>query len=154
MGRDIPLEIISSLAPQELGCSGWHEITQSQIDDYAKATGDHQWMHVDVARATREMGGTIAHGLLTLSLLPALSEQIYHVSGYAGGFSYGYDKVRFIKPIKSGSRVRLRLSLSTVTRRNNGVMVTVGCAVEIDGDASPAMVADWSSLFFPPSSTR
>ena len=150
MGRDIPLEILSSLVPQEIGCSGWHEITQSQIDEFAKATGDYQWMHVDVERAKREMGGTIAHGLLTLSLLPALSEQIYHVSGYVGGFSYGYDKVRFIKPIKSGSRVRLRLSLSEVARRNNGIMVTVGCAVEIDGDTSPAMVADWRSLYFPP----
>jgi acyl dehydratase len=151
MGRDIPLEILSSLVPQEIGCSGWHEITQSQIDEFAKATGDYQWMHVDVERAAREMGGTIAHGLLTLSLLPALCEQIYHVSGYAGGFSYGYDKVRFIKPIKSGSRVRLRLSLSAVTRRNNGIMVTAACAVEIDGDSSPAMVADWHSLYFPPS---
>lgn len=151
MGRDIPLEILSSLVPQEIGCSGWHEISQSQIDEFAKATGDYQWMHVDVERAKREMGGTIAHGLLTLSLLPALSEQIYHVSGYVGGFSYGYDKVRFIKPIKSGSRVRLRLSLSAVTRRNNGIMVTAACAVEIDGDSSPAMVADWHSLYFPPS---
>jgi acyl dehydratase len=149
MGREIPLQIISSLVGQELGCSGWHEINQSQIDDFAKATGDHQWMHVDVERATSEMGGTIAHGLLTLSILPALSEQIYHVSGYVGGFSYGYDKVRFIKPIKSGSRVRLRLTLSTVAPRNDGVMVTVACAVEIDGDASPAMVADWRSLYFP-----
>jgi acyl dehydratase len=145
------LEIISSLVPQEIGCSGWHEVTQSQIDEFAKATGDYQWMHVDVARATREMGGTIAHGLLTLSLLPTLSEEIYHVSGYVGGFSYGYDKVRFIKPIKSGSRVRLRLSLSAVTRRKNGIMVTAACVVEVDGDASPAMMADWHSLYFPPS---
>jgi acyl dehydratase len=89
--------------------------------------------------------------LLTLSLLPALSEEIYHVSGYVGGFSYGYDKIRFIKPIKSGSRVRLRLSLSAVTPKNNGIMVTVACAMEVDGAQSPAMVADWRSLYFPPS---
>jgi acyl dehydratase len=150
VARDIPWQSLSSLASQEIGVSNWHEITQSQIDDFAKTTGDFQWMHVDVARATREMGGTIAHGLLTLSLLPALSEQIYHVSGYAGGFSYGYDKVRFIKPIKSGSRVRLRLTLSDVARKSDGIMVTVACAVEIEGDESPALVADWRSLYFPP----
>lgn len=151
MGREIPLASISTLVSQEIGYSAWHEITQSQIEEFAKVTGDHQWMHVDVARATREMGGTIAHGLLTLSLLPALSEEIYHVSGYVGGFSYGYDKIRFIKPIKSGSRVRLRLSLSAVTPKNNGIMVTVACAMEVDGAQSPAMVADWRSLYFPPS---
>jgi acyl dehydratase len=150
MARDLPLQTLLTLAPQEIGVSGWHEITQCQIDDFAKATGDFQWMHVDVERATREMGGTIAHGLLTLSLLPALSEQIYHVSGYTGGFSYGYDKVRFVRPVKAGSRVRLRLTLSDVTRKGQGIMVTVACNVEVEGDASPALVADWRSLYFPP----
>lgn len=149
MARDIPLQSLLNLAPQEIGVSNWHEVSQSQIDNFANATGDFQWMHVDVERATREMGGTIAHGLLTLSLLPALSEQIYHVSGYAGGFSYGYDKVRFIKPVKSGSRVRLRLTLSDVARKGDGIMVIVACAVEIEGDPSPVLVADWRSLYFP-----
>jgi acyl dehydratase len=150
MARDLPLQTLLNLAPQEIGVSGWHEITQSQIDDFAKATGDFQWMHVDVERAAREMGGTIAHGLLTLSLLPALSEQIYHVSGYTGGFSYGYDRVRFIRPVKSGSRVRLRLSLSEVTRRGEGIMVIVACSVEAEGESTPVLVADWRSLYFPP----
>jgi acyl dehydratase len=150
LARDIPLRDIEGLAPQEIGVSDWHEITQTQIEEFARATGDFQWMHVDVARATRELGGTIAHGLLTLALLPALSEQIYHVSGYAGGFSYGYDKVRFTKPVRSGGRVRLRLWLTDVARKGAGIMVTAACRVEIEGDATPALVADWRSLYFPP----
>lgn len=150
MVRDLPVQTLLTLSPQEIGVSSWHEITQSQINDFAKATGDFQWMHVDVERATREMGGTIAHGLLTLSLLPALSEQIYHVSGYAGGFSYGYDKVRFITPVRAGSRVRLRAKLSDVARKGEGILVIVACHVEIEGDSSPVLVADWRSLYFPP----
>jgi len=150
MARDIPLGDLVGMGPQEIGISDWHRITQSQIDEFAHATGDFQWMHVDVARATRELGGTIAHGLLTLSLLPLLSEQIYHVSGYGGGFSYGYDKVRFTRPVRSGSRVRLHLSLTDVARKGEGIMVTVACRVEIEGDAVPALVADWRSLYFPP----
>ena len=150
MARDIPLQAILQMAPQELGVSGWHELTQAQINEFAKATGDYQWMHVDEERAAHEMGGTIAHGLLTLALLPALSEQIYHVSGYASGFSYGYDKVRFIRPLKSGSRVRLRQTLSEVSRKGDGVMVAVACAVEVEGGTAPVLVAEWRSLYFPP----
>jgi acyl dehydratase len=147
--RDIPLSAIASLCSQEIGVSDWHEVSQSQIDAFAKATGDFQWMHVDVKRATHEMGGTIAHGLLTLALLPTLSEQIYHVSGYASGYSYGYDKVRFTRPLKSGSQVRLRLTLSEVARKGAGYMITVACVIEIQGEASPALVTDWRSLYFP-----
>ena len=149
MARDIPLQTIAGLAPQELGVSDWHDITQTQIDEFAKATGDFQWMHVDVERAGREMGGTIAHGLLTLSLLPALSEQIYHVTGYSGGFSYGYDRVRFIRPVKVGSRLRLRQTLSEVVPKGDGVMLVVACIVEVQGDSSPALAAEWRSLYFP-----
>jgi acyl dehydratase len=150
VARDIPLHTIAGLVSQELGVSAWHELTQTQIDDFARATGDFHWMHVDVARATREMHGTIAHGLLTLSLLPALSEQIYHVSEHAGGFSYGFDKVRFTKPVKSGSRVRLRLTLTGVEPRGDGIMIVAACVVEVQGEPSPALVADWRSLYFPP----
>jgi acyl dehydratase len=97
-----------------------------------------------------DRGFLLAYGLLTLALLPALSEQIYHVSGYSSGYSYGYDKVRFTRPLKSGSHLRLRLTLSEVARKGAGTMVTVACVMEIQGEAAPALVTDWRSLYFPP----
>lgn len=148
MTRYIPIQDACTLLGQEIGVSGWHQITQQQVNDFAHATGDFQWMHVDVERATKEMGGTIAHGLLTLSLLPMLSGEIHEMTGYSGGFSYGYDKVRFIKPVKTGSRVRLRQTLTGIAPKRGGTMVTTACVVEVQGEETPVLATDWISLYF------
>ncbi len=149
MVRQIPLSEVASLAGQELGVSAWHQVTQSQINQFADATGDFEWLHVDVARATREMGGTVAHGFLTLSLLPALWGQIARVTGYSGGYSYGLDRVRFTSPVKEGARVRLRVTLLPPKEKQNGTLVGINCVVEVEGQERPALIADWYELFFP-----
>src|ERR1700750_3021456 len=105
--RQIHYNDLESLVGQEIGASAWHEITQAQVNKFAEATGDHQWIHVDVERATRELGHPIAHGYLTLSLLPMLSSQIMRVEGVSRGINYGANKVRFTNMVPVGSKVRL-----------------------------------------------
>ncbi|MET0657820.1 MAG: MaoC family dehydratase [Steroidobacteraceae bacterium] len=133
---------------RNLGSSDWILITQERINEFARVTGDHQWMHVDIERATRERGGTIAHGLLIASLLPLMSEQIASVSGYSGGYSYGFDKLRFTHPVRCGQRVRLQQTFAGVEARQGGQVVTLKCVVEIDGEPRPALVADYLALYF------
>src|SRR5712671_4842282 len=101
---------------KEIGVSEWYTVTQEQIDKFADATGDHQWIHVDVERAKREMPGgtTIAHGYLTLSLLPRLSHEILHIRKRSRGINYGSDRVRFSSPVPAGARVRLHQTLKNV----------------------------------------
>jgi acyl dehydratase len=135
-------------AGEDLGASRWLEITQERINEFARVTGDHQWMHVDIERATRERGGTIAHGLLIACLLPLLGEELAQVSGYTGGYSYGFDKLRFTHPVRPGQRIRLRQTLHSVTPRNGGQLVTLKCVVDIEGEARPALVADYVALYY------
>ena len=99
---------LEALVDTEVGVSPWHQITQSQVNKFAEATGDHQWIHVDVERATRELGGPIAHGYLTLSLLPMLSAQIMRVEHVQRGINFGCNKVRFTNMVPVGSKVRAR----------------------------------------------
>lgn len=148
MPRDIPYSALAAHVGVDFGASAWVEITQERINDFARVTGDHQWMHVDVERATRERGGTIAHGLLVACLLPMLSEQLAQVSGYAGGYSYGFDKLRFTHPVRPGQRVRLRQTLHRVTPRGNGQLVTTKCIVDVEGETRPALIADYVALYF------
>ena len=105
------IEDLHTLVGQEVGVSDWLEITQERVNQFAEATGDHQWIHVDVERATQEMGGPIAHGYLTLSLIPFLSAGLMPVSGVTRGINYGSDKVRFTNMVRVGKRVRLRQKL-------------------------------------------
>src|SRR5271156_90611 len=111
---------------QELGVSDWMEITQARINTFADATGDHQWIHVDVERAKREMpdGKTIAHGFLTLSLLAGLAHQVYAIRKRSRGINYGSNRVRFTAPVQVGSRVRLHQTLKTVEDIDGGVRLT------------------------------
>ena len=148
MAKNVPLAELTSRLGTEFGPSSWVPITQALINDFARVTGDHQWMHVDVERATREQGGTIAHGLLIACLLPQLQEEIMHVTDYASGFSYGFDKLRFTQPVRPGQRVRLKQLLSSVTPKNGGQLVTLRSTVEIDGEARPALVADYVALYY------
>jgi acyl dehydratase len=139
---------VASLVGQELGTSDWLEISQERVNQFADATGDHQWIHVDVERATREMGGPIAHGFLTLSLIPYLGKDILKVSGVSRGINYGLNKVRFTNMVKVGSKVRARQKLLAVEPKAGGLQLTSEVTIEIDGDPRPAAVAETISLIF------
>lgn len=118
-------------------------------NEFARVTGDHQWMHVDTERAARERGGTIAHGLLIACLLPLLGESLAQVSGYASGYSYGFDRLRFTNPVRPGQRVRLRQTLKAVAAHGErGTRVTLACVMEIEGETRPALVADYLALYY------
>ena len=144
-------EALRALIGQELGVSDWLEVTQDLIDRFAEVTGDHQWIHVDVERAKREMPGgkTIAHGYLLLSLLPKLGAGIYKLSWPTRSINYGSDKVRIVNPVKAGARIRLRQSLVTVEDGAPGAhRITVRQTLEIEGEAKPAMIADTIRMSF------
>jgi len=144
-------EALRALIGQELGVSDWLEVTQDLIDRFAEVTGDHQWIHVDVERAKREMPGgkTIAHGYLLLSLLPKLGAGIYKLSWPTRSINYGSDKVRIVNPVKAGARMRLRQSLVAVEDGAPGAhRITVRQTLEIEGEAKPAMIADTIRMTF------
>jgi acyl dehydratase len=135
---------------EDLGASEWVLVDQTMIDKFADATGDHQWIHVDVERAKREMpnGKTIAHGFLTLSLLPRLGATVYRIRRTSRGINYGSNKVRFTAPVPAGSRVRLHQVLKAVDDISGGVRLTFDSTVEIEGSDKPALVAETLSLAF------
>jgi acyl dehydratase len=134
---------------EELGVSGWLEIDQKRIDLFAEATGDHQWIHVDPERAeSGPFGTTIAHGYLTLSLLPALVPEVMRVEGMQMGVNYGVDKVRFPSPVPVGSRVRARAQLVEVGEAGGGVQVAAKVTVEREGGEKPVCVAETVSRYF------
>jgi acyl dehydratase len=144
-------EALRALIGQELGVSDWLEVTQDLIDRFAEVTGDHQWIHVDVERARREMPGgkTIAHGYLLLSLLPKLGAGIYKLSWPTRSINYGSDKVRIVNPVKAGARIRLRQSLVAVEDGAPGAhRITVRQTLEIENEAKPAMIADTIRMTF------
>src|SRR5919108_5987256 len=141
MSTTLTLAELERATEQELGTSDWHEITQEQIDKFAEATGDHQWIHVDPeAAANGPFGTTVAHGYLTLSLLPMLVSEIVSVSDAVMGLNYGTEKIRFTSPVPSGSRVRLHAKLNSSERKGPSVVWTVGINVEIEGKEKPALV--------------
>jgi acyl dehydratase len=139
------LDQMTQLVGRELGTSEWLTIGQREIDQFAQCTGDRQWIHVDAERAAREgpFGTTVAHGYLTLALLAPTSFEVWIGRlGAAAAFNYGLERVRFINPVKSGMRVRNRITLAAVERKGNGrALVTTDNAVEIEGEAKPALVA-------------
>lgn len=137
---------------EDFGTSEWVEIDQAMIDKFAEATGDHQWIHVDVARARQEMPGgrTIAHGFLTLSLVPRLGATIWKIEKRSRGLNYGLNKLRFTAPVPVGSRVRLRQKLLAADDvKDGGVRLTFENTIEIEGQAQPALVAEGLSIVFP-----
>ena len=141
--KDLP-----DLVGQETGVSDWLEITQERVNLFADATGDHQWIHVDVERCNREMGGPIAHGYLTLSLIPFLSSGLMPVSGVTRGINYGSDKVRFTNMVRIGKRVRLRQKLIGVEPKAGGLQIKNECTIEIEGEERPACVAETISVVY------
>ena len=128
---------------EHLGHSDWVEITQDQVDKFAEATLDDQWIHVDVERAKREspFGGPIAHGYLTLSLVSALTAQIIEATGFRMGVNYGADKIRFMSPVPVGARVRASATLDEAKQFEGGVQMNLGITMEIENQSKPAMVA-------------
>ncbi|MGC5364973.1 MaoC family dehydratase [Streptomyces sp. DT24] len=134
---------------ERLGHSEWLEVDQKRIDLFADATGDHQWIHVDPERAAAgPFGATIAHGYLTLSLLPVLVPQIMRVDGVRMGLNYGTEKVRFPSPVPVGSRLRATAELRKVAESGGGVQVTVLVTVEREGGDRPVCVAESVSRYY------
>ena len=141
------IEELKSLTGREVGASDWVTITQEMIDRFADVTGDHQWIHVDVERAKREtpFGSTIAHGFLTVSLLPQLSQQAVNVQGdFKMRINYGFNRLRFVSPVRSGSRIRARFTAQNVTDNEVTWLVTV----DVEGQEKPAVVAEWLGRFY------
>lgn len=134
---------LAACAGQTLGSSDWHTVDQPQIDAFAAVTGDAQWIHVDVARARREMPGgrTIAHGFLLLSLLPRLTATVFTVQRRSRGINYGLDKVRFVTPVPAGSRVRLTVALDSTLPVAGGTRFTYTSTLALEGAPRPALVA-------------
>ncbi len=135
---------------RELGPSDWTPVDQAMIDTFADATGDHQWIHVDVERAKREMPGgrTIAHGYLTLSLVPRMAQTLMRVKKRSHGLNYGSNRVRFITPVPAGARVRLRQRIASVEEVAGGVRVTSDMTVEVEGETRPALVAEMIGVLY------
>jgi acyl dehydratase len=144
----VTFEDLPGLVGTEVGVSDWLEISQDRVNLFADATGDHQWIHVDVERATREIGGPIAHGYLTLSLIPHLSAGMLPIKGVTRGINYGSDKVRFTSMVRVGKRVRLRQKLIGVEPKAGGVQIKNLCTIEIEGEERPACVAETMSVIY------
>jgi len=140
---------LQALVGQELGHSDWLLVDQARIDLFAQATGDHQWIHTDPARAAAgPFGATVAHGFLTLSLLPALFETGFAIDDVRMGVNYGLNRVRFPAPVRSGSRLRGRFKLLSYEPLAGGAQLTVESTIELEGSAKPACVAESVSRRF------
>ena len=148
----ITLQAYQAMVGKEIGVSSWHLIDQPRIDTYADVIEDHQFIHVDPERAKNEtaFGTTIAHGFLTMSLLSIMSYEVMPViAGTTMGVNYGFDKLRFISPVRSGKRVRGRFVLAEARlRKPNELQSRTDVTVEIEGEDKPALVADWLGLVY------
>jgi acyl dehydratase len=138
------LDALRAAVGEHAGYSDWHVITQEQINLFAQATGDHQWIHVDPQRAAAQspFGTTIAHGYLTLSLIPMLASQVWRVDGITMGINYGCNKVRFPAPVPTGSRVRAGVLLKSIEDVAGGVQLVNEITIELEGGAKPCCVAE------------
>jgi acyl dehydratase len=147
---DSPTELLS-LEGTDLGSTDWETVTQDQVNLFAEATGDHQWIHVDVERANAEspFGGPVAHGYLTLSTVNLFLPRLLEVRGASMGVNVGLERVRFPAPVPVGSRMRGTGTVTAASEERGGVQVTVRVSIEIEGGDKPACVADTVSRFFP-----
>lgn len=140
---------LDSRVGQEVAVSPWVEVTQDRIDQFANATGDFQWIHVDRERAKQSpFGGTIAHGFLTLSMLPMLTESAFTISDRKMGINYGLNKVRFTSPLPAGSKIRGRFTLARLDKLDGGVQTTWSVVVEREGGDKPVMIAETISRHY------
>lgn len=150
----VAFDDIPSLTGRELGASSWIHLDQARINRFADATDDHQWIHIDEDRAREEMGSTIAHGFLTLSLLPRLMDDLIRFDGMGKMLNVGVNRVRFVAPTPSGSRVRLRQSVASIEARAGGWQVTTDCVIEAEGQEKPLCVAQSVMLVLPPEEAK
>ena len=150
MNKRIKAAQLQDHVGREVGVTDWLAVEQDRIDQFADATDDHQYIHVDAERAAQTpFGGTIAHGFLTLSLLSALSSRGggLKLENTVMGINYGLDRVRFVNPVRSGQRIRARFTLSSAEEKRPGqFLLRYGVTVEIDGEEKPALVADWLGM--------
>lgn len=148
----VPLETYQKMVGKEVGVSSWHVVDQKRIDRYADVIEDHQFIHVDPVRAKKEtsFGSTIAHGFLTMSLLSIMSYEVMPViEGTTMSVNYGFDRLRFISPVRSGSRVRGRFTLTEASlRKPKELLSRTSVSVEIEGEQKPALAADWIGLIY------
>jgi len=144
------IEDAKSLEGTEIGLSDWVVIDQNRIDQFAEATGDYQWIHVDTERASREMpdGKTIAHGYLTLALIPALTGNFVEVRNLERAINYGVNKVRFYTPVQVGDRVRGRMTVLQARRRAGALFLTSEVRIEVENERKPACVAETLGMYF------
>lgn len=151
MTQTYSVQELPGLVGTEFQPSSWMEVTQERINQFADATDDHQFIHVDAQKAAQTpFGGTIAHGFLTLSLVPSLLlENGLKVEGTVMGINYGSDKVRFLQPVPSGSRIRARQTLTEATEKRPGQWLTkTRVTVDIEGQEKPAMIAEFLAMIF------
>ena len=148
---DIDVRTLGNRIGEEVAVSDWLEVTQARINQFADATGDHQWIHVDPVRAAAELpsGSTIAHGFLTLSLLSTLIRESIRFTGLRMAINYGLNRVRFVSPVPSGSRIRALVTLQSVDAVSGGFQVTWQATIEREGNDKPACVADWIVRYYP-----
>jgi acyl dehydratase len=147
--KTLNISDLDALVGQEVAVSPWLEITQDRIDEFAKATEDFQWIHIDKERAKQSpFGTTIAHGFLTLSLLPKLSDSAFEISDRKMGVNYGLNKLRFTSPVPAGSRVRARFTLTKLENIEGGVQTSWSVVVEREGGDKPVMVAETLSRHY------
>ena len=145
------IEDLSHHVGHELGVTDWFPLTQDRIQQFADATGDHQWIHVDAERAKREspFKTTIAHGFLTLSLLPQFMPQILQIkSGVRMGINYGLNRVRFVSPVRAGSRIRARFTLQSLKELPDCAEMVYAVTVELEGSEKPCCVAEWVARYY------
>lgn len=144
------IEDAKALEGQEVGLSDWAVVDQHRIDQFAEATADHQWIHVDTERAAREMpdGKTIAHGYLTLSLIPSLTTGFVEFENLERAINFGTNKVRFYTPVPAGSRVRARGTILQARQRAGALLLTSEVRIEVEGERKPACVAETLGMYF------
>jgi acyl dehydratase len=149
MTTTLTLEELEQGGERDLGATDWVTLDQERIDRFAQATGDHQWIHVDPEKAAQgPFGGTIAHGYLSLSLLPGLMPDVLRVEGARMGINYGIDRIRFTSPVPVDSQVRVKAKLLSAERRGEGVLYKLGVEVEIRDAEKPALVGEVLYLVF------
>jgi acyl dehydratase len=148
---DIDVHALGGRISEQIAVSNWFEVTQARINQFADATGDHQWIHVDPVRAAAELPShtTIAHGFLTLSLLSTLIRESIRVTGLRMAINYGLNRVRFVSPVPSGSRIRALITLKAVEVVSGGFQGTWDVTIERDGGNKPACVAEWIVRYYP-----
>ncbi|MBT3993532.1 MAG: MaoC family dehydratase [Gammaproteobacteria bacterium] len=143
-------EDLKALEGQEIGVSGWKDVTQDQINQFAESTNDHQWIHVDIERAKNEMpnGKTIAHGYLTLAMIPAMTAEFIEFKSLKNAINYGVNKVRFTNMVQVESKIRARATIKTTRQRAGAIQVIGDTTVEIQGQDKPACIAETVSFYY------